>query len=206
VEDRNAVEKSTGSFKRYALVLPLTEAFEPPLTRGYGKLQFSDRVSVPASYNAEIAKRNLEVPWHFEIKPVLGDEVPVNYDGDADDASLVRQLGHPGIEEPRVRPLSRPASRSRQREGDASGTAIGLLPKLARCFCSPVDFRSPENFVYVPLWIMRQLRLKPYDAVTMTSCKLKDGVRIELQPHQDAFLKLANPRAVLESELKYYTY
>ena len=70
---------------------------------------------------------------------------------------------------------------------------------------SPLDFRAPENFLFVPLWMLRSLRAKPYDVVFMTWVKLNDGVTIELQPHQDAFLKLANPRSVLENELKYYS-
>ena len=57
----------------------------------------------------------------------------------------------------------------------------------------------------MPLWMLRSLRAKPYDVVFMTWVKLNDGVTIELQPHQDAFLKLANPRSVLENELKYYS-
>ena len=68
-----------------------------------------------------------------------------------------------------------------------------------------MDFRAPENFLFVPLWMLRSLRAKPYDVVFMTWVKLNDGVTIELQPHQDAFLKLANPRSVLENELKYYS-
>ena len=72
-------------------------------------------------------------------------------------------------------------------------------------FCSPLDFRAPENFLFVPLWMLRSLRAKPYDVVFMTWVKLNDGVTIELQPHQDAFLQLANPRSVLENELKYYS-
>ena len=68
-----------------------------------------------------------------------------------------------------------------------------------------VDFRAPENFLFVPLWMLRSLRAKPYDVVFMTWVKLNDGVTIELQPHQDAFLQLANPRSVLENELKYYS-
>ena len=34
----------------------------------------------------------------------------------------------------------------------------------------------------------------------MTWVKLNDGVTIELQPHQDALLQLANPRSVPENE------
>jgi len=198
VEDKNAVEKASGSFKRYVLVLPMTEHFEPPRgTPGFGKLEFSDHCSMPASFANEITRRALEVPWHFELKPL--DDV-----GPERDNEIVQGLGFPG-REARGRPVQRETKRSRPREGDADGSAIGLLPAVKRVFCAPIDFRAPENFVFVPVWMLRQLRLEPYDVATLTSCTLKDGVTIELQPHQDAFLKLANPRAVLESELKYYT-
>lgn len=49
----------------------MTERFEPPPgTPGYGKLDFSDKVSMPRSIGAELTRRQYEVPWHFELTPV----------------------------------------------------------------------------------------------------------------------------------------
>ena len=200
VEDYNALQKASGSFHRAVLVLPLTSDFDPPPGQpGHGKVQFSDRVSMARSVGAELTKRAYEVPWHFELEALEPRE----------DADLVRALGHAG-EAVRSRELlsgralaNAPPARSRP--GDAQGPGIGMLPRLDKVYCSPLDFRAPENFVFCPLWMLRELRVLPYDVLLVTWVKLNDGVTIELQPHQDAFLKLANPRAVLEAELKYYS-
>ena len=192
VEDYNALQKASGSFHRAVLVLPLTSDFDPPPGQpGHGKVQFSDRVSMARSVGAELTKRAYEVPWHFELEALEPRE----------DADLVRALGHAG-EAVRGRELlsgralaNAPPARSRP--GDAQGPGIGMLPRLDKVYCSPLDFRAPENFVFCPLWMLRELRVLPYDVLLVTWVKLNDGVTIELQPHQDAFLKLANPRLSL---------
>lgn len=47
------------------------------------------------------------------------------------------------------------------------------MPALESVFCAPLDFRSPENFAFAPLWMMRQLRVLPYDVLLLTWVKLK---------------------------------
>ena len=190
------MQKASGTFHRAVLVLPLTPEFDPPRGQpGHGRVQFSDRVSASASVGKELTRRALEVPWHFKLEPLSRN----------DDEELVEELGFEEVRPTRrlgKDPLNRPL---KARAGDALGSGIGVVPPLKRVFCSPLDFRAPENFLFVPLWMLRALRAKPYDVVFMTWVKLNDGVTIELQPHQDAFLKLANPRSVLENELKYYS-
>ncbi|KAJ8608246.1 hypothetical protein CTAYLR_009475 [Chrysophaeum taylorii] len=159
LEDYNAIQRASGAFHRALLVLPLNEKFDPPPgSPGHGKLQFSDKVSMPRDIGAELARRQLEVPWQFEVEAVNEpfDDLP-------------------------------------------------WKPPLTKIFCSPLDFRAPANYLFVPLWMMHQLRLKPYDPVKVTWVKLKNGASIKLVSHQDSFLKLSNPRAILESELKYYS-
>lgn len=196
VEDYNALQKSAGTFHRAVLVLPLTPEFDPPRGQpGHGRVQFSDRVSASRSVGAELTRRGLEVPWHFKLEPLAS----------VDDEELVEALGFEGVRPERQLgkdPLNKPV---RARPGDALGSGRGLGPRLKQAFCSPLDFRAPENFLFAPLWMLRALRAKPYDVCFLTWVKLNDGVTIELQPHQDAFLKLANPRSVLEEELKYYS-
>lgn len=169
IEDYNAAQIAGGAFHRACLVLPLTEKFDPPPgSPGHGKLQFSDKVSMPRDAGAELARRQLEVPWQFEL----------------------------------VAPRPRSAESI---ERDLSSTFKWRSRPLAKAYCSPLDFRAPPNYIFVPLWMMHQLRLAPFDPVLLTWVKLRNGANIELVPHQDAFLKLANPRAILEAELKYYS-
>lgn len=102
--------------------------------------------------------------------------------------------------------LVAPKPKSAEHIGNMIGRSFPWRTKpLAKVYCSPLDFRAPPNYIFVPLWMMHQLRLMPFDPVLLTWVKLRNGVNIQLVPHQDAFVKLANPRAILEAELKYYS-
>ena len=48
IEDYNSFQRGEGSLHRRVICLPLTEHFDPPPgQQGHGKLQVSDRVSIP---------------------------------------------------------------------------------------------------------------------------------------------------------------
>ena len=85
------------------------------------------------------------MPWHFELEPVSPR---------TDDAALLRSLGFTGA----VRRT----------------TAANAPPRaLRRLYCSILDYRAPENFIFVPRWMMLQLRLLPRDVVDFTWCKVR---------------------------------
>lgn len=75
IEDYNARQSFAGLISRALLIVPITDAFDMPsttLTRG--KIQFSDRVSMPASLGLQLAQQQAEVPWHFQIQPLTAGE------------------------------------------------------------------------------------------------------------------------------------
>ncbi len=39
------------------------------------------------------------------------------------------------------------------------------MPQLSRVVCSILDYRSPEQYIFVPDWMMKSLRLRPWDTV-----------------------------------------
>lgn len=169
IEDYNAAQQASGAFHRALLALPLTEKFDPPPgSPGHGKLQFSDKVSMPRDAGNELTRRRLEVPWQFEVVA--------------------------------------PRPRTVEELEEALGAPLEFRRQpLDKAYCSPLDFRAPPNYIFMPLWMMHQLRIAPFDPVLLTWVRLKNGANIKLVPHQDAFLKLHNPRAILEAELKYYS-
>ena len=68
-----------------------------------------------------------------------------------DDAALLRSLGFTGA----VRRT----------------TAANAPPRaLRRLYCSILDYRAPENFIFVPRWMMLQLRLLPRDLEVRVYC------------------------------------
>lgn len=71
----------------------------------------------------------------------------------------------------------------------------------------PLDFRAPPNYVFLPSWMMRALGLQPRDVVDVKlATSIHAGSMAKLRPHSSQFsTDIANPRAVLESELRHYS-
>ncbi|KAL3500781.1 hypothetical protein ACH5RR_039874 [Cinchona calisaya] len=71
--------------------------------------------------------------------------------------------------------------------------------------CGVLEFTAEEGFVYVPQWIMDNLKLQQGDLVIIKNVSLPNGTYVKLQPHTTNFINLTNPKAVLERTLKKYT-
>ncbi|KAG7372493.1 ubiquitin fusion degradation protein UFD1 [Nitzschia inconspicua] len=71
----------------------------------------------------------------------------------------------------------------------------------------PLDFRAPSNYCFLPLWMMRAMRLHPRDIVDVkVTTTVPAGTMAKFRPHSSDFNKdISNPRAVLETELRHYS-
>ena len=79
-------------------------------------------------------------------------------------------------------------------------------PGLKSVVGGAIDFRSPDNYVFLPRWMMLALALKPRDVVDVKLIEtVPPGSAVQLRPHTTAFTKIANHQAVLETELKHYS-
>jgi len=79
-------------------------------------------------------------------------------------------------------------------------------PNLTSVVGGAIDFRSPSNYVFLPRWMMLSLSLKPRDVVDVRLAQtVPPGSAVRLRPHTEAFVKIGNHRAVLETELKHYS-
>ena len=75
-----------------------------------------------------------------------------------------------------------------------------------RSVCGSVlDFRSPENFIFIPDWMMKSLNLHPRDVVNVRRVPLPEASLVRLQPHTSDFLKISDHQTVLENEIKHYS-
>ena len=164
------------------ICLPLTEHFNPPPgQQGHGKLQVSDRVSIPKELMAGVFERKPEPPWQFELKVIRSSD-----EGDSDDPDEDDDGG--------------------DGDGASAGTGARSAPApLERLYCHVLDWQAPRNYVFVPRWMMHTLQIKPRDVVELTWVRLREGAQITLKPHTKDFSNWANPQAVMESELKYYS-
>lgn len=79
-------------------------------------------------------------------------------------------------------------------------------PKLSKVVGGAIDFRSPDNYVFLPRWMMQALALKPRDVVDVKLIQtVPAGSAVKLRPHASEFVNIGNHQAVLETELKHYS-
>lgn len=92
-------------------------------------------------------------------------------------------------------------------ENDSSITPHKPLLELDKVVGGPLDFRAPSSYVFLPWWMMRALGLRPRDVVEVELCtNVAPGSQAKLRPHSSSFAKeIANPQAVLETELRHYS-
>ena len=60
--------------------------------------------------------------------------------------------------------------------------------------CGVLEFSAEEGKMYMPYWMMNNLFLKPNDIVTVRSVSLPKATYTQLQPQENAFLKISNPK------------
>jgi len=68
--------------------------------------------------------------------------------------------------------------------------------------CGVLEFVADEGLCYLPHWMMQQLLLSEGQMLTVRSATLPKGTYCKLQPVDQAFLDLTNPKAVLENALR----
>lgn len=196
VEDYNAAWIATStsaaqaSRHRRCLVLPLDDGFDPVVgTFSHGHVQNGDKMSLSRNFWQAIELNHAEVPWLFRVSRVDGvtaDRVVVvttttavaNADGDGDGDD------YPTTTDERV-----------------------PYEELDAVVGGPLDFRAPANYVFLPWWMMRSLGVRPRDVVQVELITtVPPGSLARLRPHSVAFARdIANPQAVLETELRHYS-
>eukprot|EP00977_Amphora_coffeiformis_P007862 scaffold1749_cov181-Amphora_coffeaeformis.AAC.3 len=186
VEDYNAawIAQSTSTAQacrhRRCLVLPLDEGFDPVVgTFSHGHVQSGDKMSLPRNFWQAIELNKAEVPWLFKVSRIDGvTAARVNM------TSTVTAPGNNIVVDEHV-PFQ------------ALDAVVG----------GPLDFRAPANYVFLPWWMMRSLGLRPRDVVQVELITtVPPGSLARLRPHSSQFAKnIANPQAVLETELRHYS-
>lgn len=74
-----------------------------------------------------------------------------------------------------------------------------------KTYVGVLEFSADEGLCYLPYWMMNNLFLEEGSEVVIRSVSLPKGKFIVLQPHETAFINLANPKAILEQELTNYS-
>mmetsp|Transcript_21871 Transcript_21871/g.36595 ORF Transcript_21871/g.36595 Transcript_21871/m.36595 type:complete len:314 (-) Transcript_21871:117-1058(-) len=194
VEDINSIHKIDNHLARRLIVMPLTEAFKPnQADLMHDKVQYGDKCSLPTSIGRLIFEKRYEVPWLFEIKPVSTKErsqflashsIAVDNEN-SQTAILVNDNGEPIQSKAPVKKI------------------------LDKAYISPLDFRSPENYIFLPKWLMQDLGLKPNEAVDVSFVRIKLASLVVFQPMtldwDDLMETVADPKVLLEHEINKYS-
>eukprot|EP00743_Colponemidia_sp_Colp-15_P004691 GILK01005054.1.p1 GENE.GILK01005054.1~~GILK01005054.1.p1 ORF type:complete len:586 (-),score=110.80 GILK01005054.1:126-1883(-) len=73
-------------------------------------------------------------------------------------------------------------------------------------YCSVIEFAAPEDTVYMPKWMMSVLMIRegrPISVKSLTNIPM--GTFCRIQPKSEEFMKVANPRVLLEKSLEKYS-
>ena len=183
VEDTNSIHRINNHLVRRLIVMPLTEAFNPNQASAmHGKVQYGDKCSIPGSIGRLIFEKPYEVPWIFEIKPLRKEK------NDSDSTKKVNNNNN---------------------NSDNIDTNIIQPPILDKAYISPLDFRSPENYIFLPRWLMKSLDLSTNDIVDVSFVRIKLASLVILQPLNLAWDKLMtennDPKTILEHEVNKYS-
>jgi len=212
VEDENSVHRIDNHLVRRLIVMPLTEAFNPnQATAMHGKVQYGDKCSLPASIGRVIFEKPYDVPWLFEISPVnkhkslLGRKVGVTIHVNNNETSAeIRQ------EEANAKQkVEEEEGEDDEDDGTESKKMQPLVRVLDKAYISPLDFRSPENYIFLPQWLMKTLGVKTNDLVDVSFVRIKLAGLVVFQPltlEWDALMEAnQDPKTVLEHEVNKYS-
>lgn len=71
--------------------------------------------------------------------------------------------------------------------------------------CGVQEFIAEEGHANVPYWLMQNLLVAEGGMVTIRNANLPKGTFVKFQPQTSDFLKISNPKAVLEATLRNFT-
>jgi ubiquitin fusion degradation protein 1 len=167
---------------RRLICLPLDDRFDPPMgVFSHDHIQTGDKMSLPSCFWQAIQLNHAEVPWLFRIRRI------------------------DGVTNERVQYMN---TKSNTTNIDEVITECKPLDtELNEVIGGPLDFRAPSNYIFLPLWMMRSLGLRPRDIVEVEQIEtIPAGSMAKLRPHTSDFAKdISNPQAVLETELRHYS-
>ncbi|TKY67367.1 Ubiquitin fusion degradation protein 1-like [Spatholobus suberectus] len=71
--------------------------------------------------------------------------------------------------------------------------------------CGVLEFTADEGIIYMPKWMMENMRLEEGNIVILRSTHVPRGTYVKLQPHTKDFLDISNPKSILEFSLRSYS-
>lgn len=201
VDDANAqwiaAASSAGEAVSYRrlIAMPLTQAFDPPMGQfSHKHAQTGDKMSLPRVFWNAVQQNDAEVPWLFEVRRV--------------DGVTGQRVETPDEDIARTDETNNQKKKKKDKTPKISdwGAARPLEP-LEAVVGGILDYRAPPNYIFLPWWMMRALGLRPRDVVDVRQITdVPPGSFVKFRPLTEQTIKdMANPQAVLETELRHYS-
>jgi ubiquitin fusion degradation protein 1 len=81
--------------------------------------------------------------------------------------------------------------------------SISSLQTKKTYFVGVLEFTAPEQTVILPFWLFRNMRVAEGEMIRIGYCKyLPKANFCKIRPHKTAFIELADPKTILEMELR----
>ncbi|KAF3445222.1 hypothetical protein FNV43_RR14916 [Rhamnella rubrinervis] len=71
--------------------------------------------------------------------------------------------------------------------------------------CGVMEFSSEEGHVLLPDWMMEKMGFEAGELAMIKNVNLVKGTYVKLQPHTTDFLRISDPKSVLETTLRSYS-
>lgn len=81
--------------------------------------------------------------------------------------------------------------------------SVSSLQTKKTYFVGVLEFTAPESTVILPFWIFRNMRVAEGEMIRIGYCKFLPKANFcKIRPHKTAFIELADPKTILEMELR----
>ena len=179
IEDNNSIHRIDNHLVRRLIVMPLTEAFNPNQASA---MHGKVQYGDKCSIPGSIGRLIFEKPY----------EVPWIFE---------------------IKPIRKDNNDSKKKVTIIRDIDDNILSPpsqiLDKAYISPLDFRSPENYIFLPKWLMKSLDVTTNDVVDVSFVRIKLASLVVLQPLNLEWDKLMtennDPKTILEHEVNKYS-
>ena len=179
IEDNNSIHRIDNHLVRRLIVMPLTEAFNPNQASA---MHGKVQYGDKCSIPGSIGRLIFEKPY----------EVPWIFE---------------------IKPIRKDSNEIKKKVTIISDIDANIVPPpsqiLDKAYISPLDFRSPENYIFLPKWLMKSLDVTTNDVVDVSFVRIKLASLVVLQPLNLEWDKLMtennDPKTILEHEVNKYS-
>lgn len=155
--------------------------------------QLVEDCNVPQRVRGEISQRLIMLPIDESFVAAKHNSLYGKIQC-SDKCSFPKSIGSLLLSKPHESPWLfeiKPVESKSVGNGMVSASSQSFSPKPNVAYVSPLDFRSPENFMFAPSWVMKKLNISSHGLVNVRFVQMKLAAMVVLQPTSKNWLQLA---------------